>query len=125
MWSSWPCVSTMPRGAARALGEVLEVGHDRVDAGHVGGREEHPGVEQEEVVLPLEHERVEAELTEPAKRDESYRRGVVSSRANQALAPGGWSLKAPQIAANSTTDSVSGRLDPSTLRNLKYSLRLG
>ena len=114
-----------PAEPLRALGEVLEVGHDRVDPGHLGGREEHTGVEQQEVLLPLQHEGVEAELAEPAERDEADRRRVVGARSNQALAPGGSLLEASQIAANSTTDSVSVRLDPSTLRNLKYSLRLG
>ena len=111
--------------ARGALGEVLEIGDDRVDPRHLGGRKENAGVEQEEVLLPLQHERVEAELTEPAERDEADRRRVVGVRSNQAFAPAGSLLTAPQIAANSTTDSVSGLLDPSTLRNLKYSLRLG
>ncbi len=125
MWSSWPWVRRMPRDAVGALGEILEVGDDRVDARHVGGREEHAGVEEQKVILPLEHERVEAELTEPAERDEADRLRVVGFGSIQALAPVGSLLRALQIAANSTTDSVSARLDPSTLRNLKYSLRLG
>ena len=114
-----------PAELLRALGQVLEVGDDRVDAGHLGRREEDPGVEQQEMLLPLEHERVEAELTEPAERHEAHRRRVVGTRSSQDLAPGGSDLTASQIAANSTTDSVSALLDPSTLRNLKYSLRLG
>jgi hypothetical protein len=62
---------------AGALGEVLEIGYDRIDTRHLGGGEEHAGVEEHEVLLPLEHERVEAELTEAAERDE--RTAVVSS----------------------------------------------
>ncbi len=125
MWSSWPCVRRIPRRLARALGQVLEVGNDRIDSGHLGRREEDSGVEQQEMLLPLQHEGVEAELTEPAERHEAHRRRVVGTRSSQDLAPGGSHLTASQIAANSTTDSVSALLDPSTLRNLKYSLRLG
>ncbi len=74
MWSSWPCVRRIAADPVAARGEVLEVGDDEVDAGHVGGREEHPRVEEQEVVLPLEHHGVEAELTEPAERHEADRR---------------------------------------------------
>jgi hypothetical protein len=50
--------------------EVFEVGHDGVDAGHLGAREHHAGVEQQEMLLPLQQHRVQAELAEPAERDQ-------------------------------------------------------
>jgi hypothetical protein len=110
--------------AARALGEVLEVGDDRVYAGQVGRGEEHPRVQEQHMLLPLEDERVQSELTEAAEGNESDRRRVVVVACSQPLAPAGTALRASQSAARSTTDSVSALLDPSRLRNLKYSLRL-
>ena len=101
-----------PPEAGGALGEVVEVGDDRVDARHLGGGEEHPRVEEEDVILPLEHHRVEAELTEPAERDEAHRARLTGTPWIHTLAPAGSLLTALQIPANSTTDSVSGRLDP-------------
>ena len=98
--------------AVLALREVVEVGDDRVDAGHLGGREEHAGVEEQDLSPPLEHHRVEAELPEPAQRDETDLSRFVPFGLIQPLAPAGSLLTALQIPANSTTDSVSGRLDP-------------
>ena len=66
-----------PAEPPRALDQVLEVGNDRVDSRHLGRREQHSGVEQQEVLVPLQHERVEAELTEPAEG--TSRTAVVSS----------------------------------------------
>ena len=68
--------------AVAALGEVLEVGDDEVDAGHLGGGEEHAGVEQQQVVLPLEDHRVQPELTQAPERNEadhsrSFTRGSI------------------------------------------------
>ena len=83
-----------------------------------------PASMQEEVVLPLEDECVQAELTEAAERDEPDRLECRRSRARLTpTPPASRASSARQIAANSTTDSVSARLDPSTLRDLKYSLR--
>ena len=115
-----------PADRGRALGEVLEVGDDGVDAGHLGGREEHPRVEQQEVRPPT-RARARSGRTHRARRagrGGSPSWSSASARINLSP-PVDRSWRARQIAANSTTDSVSARLDPSTLRNLKYSLRLG
>jgi hypothetical protein len=109
--------------AVPARREVLEVGDDRVHPRHPGRREEHAGVEQEYVPLPLEDEGVETELAEPAERDEPDRPCVVTVASVQPSPPTDPSRATSQIAANSTTDSVSARLDPSKWRDLKYSLR--
>ena len=69
-----------PAQTLAPLGEVGEVGHDGVDTRHFHAGKEHPRVEQEHVPLPLEHHRVEAELSQAAERDEpqrSFRRFVL------------------------------------------------
>ena len=69
-----------PAQTLAPLGEVGEVGHDSVDARHLRAGEEHARVEQEQVPLPLEDHRVEAELSQAAERDEpqrSFRRFVL------------------------------------------------
>ena len=75
------------RGAARALGEVVEVGHDRVDPGHLGGRKQHPGVQQEEVLLPLEDHCVQPELSESPERNETQGTGGVGTASSESSSP--------------------------------------
>ncbi len=102
-----------------SLGKVGEVGHDRVDAGHLGRRKENPGVQKEKVLLPLEEHRVQPELPESPERNEAQGAGVVrndSSVSSSSLQP---AFSTRHSATNSTTDSVSARRDPSRLSNLK------
>ncbi len=49
MWSSCPWVSTMPRTASLAFGEVGVVRYHRVDPGHLGAREEQSRRQRAEV----------------------------------------------------------------------------
>ena len=42
---------TLPVCLLAASGQVLEVGHDRVDSGHLRAREHHPRVEQQQVCI--------------------------------------------------------------------------
>src|SRR5204863_9367913 len=100
-------------------GEILEIGHDRVDARHLRAREHDPGIDQQEMVLPLDHEGVEAEFPQAAQRDQAQRRAV-SGWVHVGIAR----LSVRLSRAKSTTDSVSARRDPSMLSNLKFSLRL-
>ena len=58
------------------LGEIAEVGHHGVDARQLRGGEERAGVDEQPVVLPLEDERVEPELAEPAQGHEPDRSAV-------------------------------------------------
>ncbi len=52
-------------------GEVLEVRYDRVDARHLGAREHHSRVHEQQMLLPLEEQRVHAELSQPPEGDET------------------------------------------------------
>ena len=87
-----------------------------------------PASIRRQVVLPLEDQRVEAELAQPAERDEAQRPRRLS-RAIRVHEPRSAATgRAPtptEGCANSTTDSVSARREPSMLSNLKCSLRLG
>ena len=105
--------------AVAALGQVLEVGHDRVDARHLRAREHQARVDQEEMVLPLHDERVQAEFPQAAEGHQAQH-GAVSGIDHAGIAR----LRARLSRANSPTDSVSARRDPSMLSNLKFSLRL-
>ena len=60
-----------PADAVAALGQVAEVGHDRVDAGQLGRREQRARVDEQALVLALEEEGIQAELAQPAERDET------------------------------------------------------
>ena len=46
-----------------ALGEVVEVGNDRLDPRELGIRKQETGVDQQKVLVPLDDHRVQAELT--------------------------------------------------------------
>ena len=63
-----------PFDLGAAIGQVLEVRNDRVDTGQLGVGEHDSGVHQQEVVLPLQHHRIQAELT--VQRDQAERRSA-------------------------------------------------
>jgi hypothetical protein len=70
---------------AASFREVLEVGYDGVDARHLRGGEAHARVHEQALRLPLEDERIEAELAEPAQTHQAQ--PAVINR--QALISGG------------------------------------
>ena len=72
---------------AAALGEVLEVGNDRVDPRHLRGGEEHPRVDQEQMVLPLQDQGVQSELAQAAEWDETNGLLRLSRASLHCLAP--------------------------------------
>ena len=72
MWSSWPWVEENAAELAGTVGQVLEVRDDGVDAGHLGAREHHPRVDEQQMLLPLENHGVQAELAKPPQGDEPH-----------------------------------------------------
>ena len=69
------------------LGQVGEVGHDGVDAGHLGRGKQHPRIQEEEVLLPLEDHRVQPELSEPPERNETQGAGGVGTGSSESSSP--------------------------------------
>ncbi len=72
---------------APALGEVLEVGNDRVDPRHLRGGEEHSRVDQQQMVLPLQDQGVQSELAQAAEWDETNGLLRLSRASLHCLAP--------------------------------------
>ena len=88
MWSSWPCVMTMPRRLVGVLQHVGVVGQDEIDARMVVVGKHQAGVVEDHVAFALEHRHVLADGVETAQRDDLergvrilLRRGEVASRA--------------------------------------------
>ena len=73
MWSSWPWVRTMPRKRSPSSRRYVEVGNDDVDAEHLGVGEHDAAVDGDRRVVVLEDQAVEADLAEPAERDDAQR----------------------------------------------------
>ena len=114
------------RGRARSA-RYCEVGDDRVDARHLGAREQHARVDEQQVPVPLEDEGVQAELAEAAERDQPN--GATSDRASRdrPLAGGLLELRGHVARAPRTPQPIASlpAATPSMLSNLKCSLRLG
>ena len=71
MWSSWRVGQHDRLDVVQAVGDVVEVRQDQVDAGLVGLREQDAAVDDEQPPAVLEHGHVAADLTEPAQRDDA------------------------------------------------------
>ena len=125
MWSSWPWVSRIPRTRSRRAARYSKSGTMKSTPGMSAGGKSIPA---------------------SRSRRSSSHSITIAFRPNSPSPPSGTSLMgaeppaSPEInpeppepglkepakaPANSTTDSVSALRDPSTLRDLKYSLRRG